>query len=347
MNPEVLRHIELLTGSIGVILGVFFSLFLYVTRQNQHKANIFLSIYLLAFSLRIGKSLFHNYFEIDPTIRVFFLTTLLCVGPSVWLYTYYLSQSKAKSNIKDSIHFLPFIIIVCVCWLIPNNGTSVLFAVFYDFLILHMFCYTLFSLIWIYQHKRNVVDTKENKTENWLKLFISINIIFICVYFLISESIIPFYIGISFLFSIVIIFLSFWALKHPFLFRIPLEKYKHSTIDSNQVFRLMTKLKTYMDQEKPYIDPSLTLVKLSDQLEVSSKELSQAINQTEALNYSQFIAKYRVEEVQRLLATDASTKLTIAAIAYDSGFSSISSFNAAFKKHTHMTAIAYRKSLEA
>ncbi|MEL6942615.1 MAG: hypothetical protein AAFO82_08095 [Bacteroidota bacterium] len=69
MNTELVRHIELLTGSIGVILGLFFADLLFATRQKQPKANLFLAIYLLAFSLRVGKSLFHNYFEINAASK--------------------------------------------------------------------------------------------------------------------------------------------------------------------------------------------------------------------------------------------------------------------------------------
>ena len=148
MNIELLKQIELIIGSIGVILGVFFSSILFATRIN-HKANIFLAIYLLAFSLRIGKSLFHNYFEIDATFRTFFLTTLLCVGPSIWLYTLNLLKPERNRIYSDYFHFIPFIITVSICWLIPNNGSSWVFGLFYDFLTAHMFTYSFFSLIWL------------------------------------------------------------------------------------------------------------------------------------------------------------------------------------------------------
>ena len=101
-----------------------------------------------------------------------------------------------------------------------------------------------------------------------------------------------------------------------------------------------------MNTEKLYLNPSLTLPELSAKLGVSAKELSQAINQIEAVNYSQFVSKYRIEEVQRLIKLTSYSKYTIASIAYDSGFSSISSFNAAFKKHTGITATDYRRSFE-
>ena len=100
INAQLLKHLELLFGSIGVILSLFFSLFLLITRKQQPKANFFLFIYLLAFSLRIGKSLFFNYFPIDPEIRNIFLGVLLTIGPSIWFYTKFLFQPSIASYIE-------------------------------------------------------------------------------------------------------------------------------------------------------------------------------------------------------------------------------------------------------
>ncbi len=343
---ELQQHIELLIGSIGVILGLFFSIFLLISRKKQPKANIFLSIYLIAFSLRIGKSLFHNYFEIDPTLRTYFLTTLLCVGPSLLLYSSYLFNRKITRFHRVYIHYLPFLVLLFIAWLIPNNG-SALFGVFYNFLIAHMFGYTIFSLLWLNKPIERKATPGDRKIKTWLNYFLGANLVVIILYFLISEMIIPFYLGLSFLFSLVIIFFSFWALKNPFLFRVPVEKYKHSPIDDAEAFQLVERIKVLMNNEKPYLNPSLTLLELSTKLEVSSKVLSQAINQIESLNYSQFVSKYRIEEVKRLLKSDSHAKFTIAAIAYDSGFNSISSFNAAFKKHTGTTALDFRKTIHS
>ena len=109
--------------------------------------------------------------------------------------------------------------------------------------------------------------------------------------------------------------------------------------------QLYKQLKKLMEEEKPHLDSDLTLSTLSTKLNITTKILSQAINQIEGINYSQFVSKYRVEEVKRLMQRSDYKNITIAAIAYDSGFSSISTFNTAFKKHTGQTAKAYRKAL--
>ena len=41
LESEIIKHIELLIGSIGVIIALFFGLFLLITRNQRAKANHF------------------------------------------------------------------------------------------------------------------------------------------------------------------------------------------------------------------------------------------------------------------------------------------------------------------
>lgn len=167
----------------------------------------------------------------------------------------------------------------------------------------------------------------------------------VVIYFLISNNIIPYYLGTAFLFSAVIIFFGIWALKNPFLFKINKEKYSNSSLSYEESVRQVNQLDMLLIDEKLFLDPELTLAKTSVRLEISTKQLSQAINQVYKINYSQYIANFRVEEAKRLLHLAEYSQYKISAIAYDSGFNSISSFNTTFKKLTQTTAIEYRQSL--
>ena len=341
-NAQLFKHIELLIGSIGVMLSLFFATFLIITRKNQPKANVFLTIYLLAFSLRIGKSLFFNYFPIDPVIRNIFLGVLLSIGPSVWFYTNYLYKSDLMiKRSKVLIHYLPTVLYVLFCWAIPNDGTFIS-QLFYSFLIIHMSLYTVTSLIWLYNQPQGTIPNEA--IRKWLFYFISISLFMMFVYFLISNNIIPYYLGTAFLFSVVIIFFGIWALKKPFLFKINKEKYSNSTLSYTESAHHVDLLDALMINEKLFLDPELTLTKTSNRLGISTKQLSQAINQVYKKNYSQYIADFRVDEAKRLLHLPEYANYKISAIAYDSGFNSISSFNTTFKKLTKVTAIEYRQS---
>jgi AraC-like DNA-binding protein len=104
------------------------------------------------------------------------------------------------------------------------------------------------------------------------------------------------------------------------------------------------RLKIYMEQEKPYLDSSLTLQKLAGQLEMSSRDLSILINHELGQHFFDFVNKYRIKEATGILENKEKSDVTVLEILYEVGFNSKSSFNTAFKKHTNLTPTQYRKS---
>ena len=81
---------------------------------------------------------------------------------------------------------------------------------------------------------------------------------------------------------------------------------------------------------------------LSETIRVSPQVLSMVINQKSMKNFNGFVNSYRIKEATRLLEEPQYSNHTVAAIAYEVGFNSISSFNTAFKKQTGQTPQAYR-----
>ncbi len=53
---------------------------------------------------------------------------------------------------------------------------------------------------------------------------------------------------------------------------------------------------------KPYLDPELSLSSLSKRMGMTRNQLSQLINAGLGENFYDFVNKYRVEEVKRLMA---------------------------------------------
>ncbi|MTI30726.1 helix-turn-helix domain-containing protein [Xanthovirga aplysinae] len=107
----------------------------------------------------------------------------------------------------------------------------------------------------------------------------------------------------------------------------------------------MEDLNSLLKKEKLFLNSELTLTTLSDRMGITSKQLSQVINQVQQENYSQYITRYRIGEAKRMLSSWEYEHYKIAAIAFESGFNSLSSFNAAFKKHTNTTAVKFRQML--
>ncbi len=117
-------------------------------------------------------------------------------------------------------------------------------------------------------------------------------------------------------------------------------RYSNAYLDDEAVNQLDEKLLNLLNEEKHYLEADLSLQKLADLLDTRPNYLSQVINTKHKCNFREFINGYRIIEAKKLLEDPY---LKIEAVAYDSGFNSLSTFNATFKKVTGMTPSKYRK----
>lgn len=150
------------------------------------------------------------------------------------------------------------------------------------------------------------------------------------------------------------------ALRHPELFSLmeekeitnpdqPLQaaaKYAGSALTVAEKTALADRLKHFMETEKPYLEPELTLEQLAAKISVKPKILSQVINEVIQQNFFEFVNQYRIEAAMRLLTNPPDKKITVLEVLYEVGFNSKSSFNTLFKKHTGLTPSEFRKKHE-
>lgn len=89
---------------------------------------------------------------------------------------------------------------------------------------------------------------------------------------------------------------------------------------------IVTKLDHYVSAHKPYLDPDLTLARLSRKVLVPAKPLSTAINRMKGENVSRYINRQRIDEACRLLANGANVTTAM----LEAGFNTKSNFNREF-----------------
>ena len=120
-------------------------------------------------------------------------------------------------------------------------------------------------------------------------------------------------------------------------------KYAASTLRSEDCGKILERLLRFVEEEKPYLDPLLTIEGMARKLSVSPKHLSQTIHSRLNQSFYDFINTQRIEAAKDRFQSDASRTRTVLAIAYEVGFNSKSVFNAAFKRHTGMTPKDFRR----
>jgi len=97
-----------------------------------------------------------------------------------------------------------------------------------------------------------------------------------------------------------------------------------------------------MENHKPYLNPTLTITELADQIETNQKYLSVVINDCFNKNFFAFINEYRVNEAIKLLNTPVGQQYSIEGVGKTVGFNSRSTFISAFKKQTKTTPSEYK-----
>ena len=105
----------------------------------------------------------------------------------------------------------------------------------------------------------------------------------------------------------------------------------------------MGSVKRLFIEQDIFLDSSISLDGIAERLKVPSRKLSQAINENEQKNFSDFVNGYRIEKAKTLLSDKKYSQEKIVAIAYDCGFGNVTSFNLAFKAKTNLTPSQYRK----
>lgn len=151
-----------------------------------------------------------------------------------------------------------------------------------------------------------------------------------------------FYSALAFSEMLAIAAFAFFALRQPALSfdqadtiaapRVPI-------LTQERTKRIAAKLTAALDDDRLYADSDLSLRRLSDVTGVTKNHISETLSQHLGMNFFDFVNTRRIEDAKRLLAE---TDDTVLSIAYDVGFNSRSTFNAAFKKHVGTTPRAFR-----
>jgi AraC-like DNA-binding protein len=95
---------------------------------------------------------------------------------------------------------------------------------------------------------------------------------------------------------------------------------------------IIARLDSYMMEHKPFLDPDLTLSRLSRKLLVPAKQLSAAINRVKGENVSRYINRQRIDVATHKLEAGQS----VTSAMFESGFNTKSNFNREFLRVKNM-----------
>jgi AraC-like DNA-binding protein len=100
-------------------------------------------------------------------------------------------------------------------------------------------------------------------------------------------------------------------------------------------------IKKSRDYIQKHIDEKITLDQAASVANMSASHFCRVFKKATDMNFSEYVARHRVEKAKEMLVE---SNYTMAHIAYDCGFNSVTDFNRTFKKITGITPTDFRRS---
>jgi len=346
---DFLKILLIIVSSAGLLHGILFAFYLCFIKKKKTITNLLLGLILIFMAFRIGKSVMMNFGDnLEPIFIFSGLALLLLIGPLIRWYILGMTQHNFKLSRNYVFELIPFILVFIASFFITkkwfdenNKEVIILFSGTLIFIYLHFLFYIFLGWKTIKNVKKNYQKETLTKSQkavlDWLNLLI-IGFIIIWVSYVLNilDGEVPYITG-PIMYSIVIYFLSYKG------FHLKATEIDGGVFKANDSIILFEKISKVIIDNKLYLKPNLSLSKLSVLIGQSTQKTSSVINQHAKRNFNDFINYYRIEEAKKILSNTENEKFTISSIAYDIGFSSLSSFNSAFKKFEDCTPSTYRK----
>ena len=324
---------------IAIIQGLFLLIVLYKNKKSYLFTNYFylnaalisLLIYLIGddnTNLFISNS---DLFLVDNT---FFITFLL-------LFVKNFNSQKPIQFFKIIPYFIPVAVYFCL------EIYELFFVETYYIEVVEHFLYFTFviylSLAFYYTQKLSV------STVIKVPFFILIISLFIDY----SADIFTFVTRIPNIanFNSILIFsiaIVFYYLTYLFVFNsdfinLPINKYKNSSLNDDDIQTFVSRMKEVMEQQKLYLNQDLSLQSFSEKTTISKHYISEILNTHLNKTFTQFVNEYRVQEFIKLYTNNQNNQYSILGIANSVGFKNKATFNTAFKKIKGESPSKYRK----
>ena len=359
---------------LGTVNALFFSILIFSKPHRSLPDNI-LGSWLIVLSLQLFMPFLYlydlsNYYEYAG-----YEVTFYSLHP-VFLYFYIRAITGKKPVFKKSGYIIGTVVIITasmlIFFLLPASerfkmimGTETIPLVYLLFVI-PVIVFFLYFFIKSYRmlknYKKNILHVysyRENVDLLWLRrifvFFYGILVVTMFVDFVFYKLNISIALGDYFYFvelTFFIFFLGYWGYRQGTIFNYqnaenhkePVsEKHKNNgQAQQHYSSAKVTELKTLMENQKPYLNPTLTIYELASMIDMPPHQLSKMIRTEFHTNFFEFVNNYRIEAFKKLLLSEKYRDFTILAIAFECGFNSKSAFNRIFKEETGYTPSEFK-----
>jgi AraC-like DNA-binding protein len=362
--------------AFGILLSLFFSS-LILAKPCRGGAQWYLAGFILSSGLSITYQVLFptGLYCILPHLVKTYIPPQFLIGPLLFLYVSAITDPDFHFSRRMLLHFLPFFLSLAylapffaqtaaakitfvqttVSSAVPSRGEE---WVFWLSLQASLCVYLFLSLRQYRQYRLRIQEMASNIARyawNWLLNFLLciclllLSFLVVDFFMLRGVPLVAFNPFISIALSVNIFFLGWHGLLR-LDYILPRAETEPQPVLAAAPEENVEELKAFFDQilertrrDALFRTPDLTLPELANTLGYSRTELSRIVNIGGTMSFYDFINKLRVEDVQRALDTAKGKSSGILQLAFDSGFSTSSTFYSAFKKWTGTTPSLYRK----
>jgi len=331
--------------SFGIVQCLLLATWM-LRNQTKKLSNIYFALFIIVVGLQLTFKVLSKIWMMNEVYIPYLVSYKLpyLIGPL--LYLFITSRANESWQPRDLLHFIPFVFFTAAEFIGIN---------FFDrYPLIHPYIQALFQITSLGIYSFLSLRLSHRLTKQLIAWVASAEFIII-----VTLALMYVYYGrfpdVRFLFvvlSILIYWISYQILsRSPVIFPVESSmitlrsrnvKYAHSSLKPEEADRIANGLQVLMRDSKYYADPSLTIDALAGNLNTSRHHLSQVLNERLHKSYGDYVSELRLEEACRRLSNPANLRYTIASIALDSGFNTVSSFNDAFKKRFQVTPSRYR-----
>ncbi|MDQ8748034.1 histidine kinase [Elizabethkingia miricola] len=364
-------------AAIAVFISILLSVFLLTVKTERKLENRLFAMFLIINAIDIS-GLFMHFFTDSYNLKTFKISAYLLVMPLFYLYVNAVCYSDFTLKRKHLLHLIPFIVanLILVPKLYSAEGPAKEYFFKHMWNSPEMFFYQtigelqyLFYIVGVFiilkRYKKIYLENYTNPNTFLYKWLFQLTMIFLFIHIcIIFKNIIRYtayndlFIWIHIVAGASFLLAACWfilkALNYPELFRRV-----DSTLQPTKVFAEALKtenktdetkniqieqLKKFMVEKEPFLEPSLTIQELADQVKIPVRDLSILINHHMNQHFFDFVNEYRIKKAMTILKDSTKKEYTVLEILYEVGFNSKSSFHTSFKKYTNQTPTIFRNS---
>lgn len=362
-------HLLSLSGAIvSLALAAYYMIF----AGRRIHADRYLGILLML----AGLTFLFNYFQQSgiflqlPGLIFLDMGIPFLLGPVIWFYVMSLTRGK-NHKYNQAIHLVPALVIYVVFLDIiflppedklellnaPAGDTGLRFKAHTILQLLPVPVYLVFSYLSLVKYRVRLKRSHSSlvkKTHRWLSVMLMVFLVF---WLVISAGIILdnffnenfngemiFTLGMM---SFIVFIGIYGYLRNRNVDNLIADAISSHDRDekvANKKYQAV--VEQFTSEQKPYLEPELTLHGMATRLGVPPHTLSHILNSEYEMNFFDYINTLRIREFKEMISRGEHRKYSILALAYECGFNSKTAFYRFFKNREGISPGEYIKSRE-